>query len=149
MDTNSQNLNLEDHLCFSLYACSRAILRLYRPYLDELQLTYPQYLVLVTLWEKPQRTIKELGEILNLDTGTLTPLLKRMEAAGLLERRRDTVDERVMNIHISEAGQALQEKASCVPQSLFDATGMSKKELDEINETIMRLLDQLNGEGKK
>ncbi|MEK4630176.1 MAG: MarR family transcriptional regulator [Solibacillus sp.] len=149
MDTNSQNLNLEDHLCFSLYACSRAILRLYRPYLDELQLTYPQYLVLVTLWEKPQRTIKELGEILNLDTGTLTPLLKRMEAAGLIERRRDTVDERVMNIHITQAGQALQEKASCVPQSLFGATGMSKKELDEINETIMRLLHQLNGEGKK
>ncbi|GGA49726.1 MarR family winged helix-turn-helix transcriptional regulator [Psychrobacillus lasiicapitis] len=149
MDTNSQNLKLEDHFCFSLYACSRAILRLYRPYLDELQLTYPQYLVLVTLWEKPQRTIKELGEILNLDTGTLTPLLKRMEAAGLIERRRDTVDERVMNIHITQAGQLLQEKASCVPQSLFDATGMSKKELDEINETIMRLLHQLNGEGKK
>ncbi|HWK22835.1 MAG TPA: MarR family transcriptional regulator [Ureibacillus sp.] len=149
MDTNSQNLNLEDHLCFSLYACSRAILRLYRPYLDELKLTYPQYLVLVTLWEKPQKTIKELGEILNLDTGTLTPLLKRMEAAGLIERRRDTVDERVMNIHITQTGLALQEKAACVPQSLFDATGMSKKELDEINETIMRLLHQLNGEAKK
>ncbi|WP_284037104.1 MarR family transcriptional regulator [Neobacillus sp. 114] len=149
METNPHNLKLEDHLCFSLYACSRAILRLYRPYLDELQLTYPQYLVLVTLWEKPKRTIKELGEVLDLDTGTLTPLLKRMEAAGLIERRRDTVDERVMNIFITQAGKALQEKASCVPQSLFGATGMNKKELDEINETIMRLLHQLNKTSEK
>lgn len=149
METNPHNINLEDHLCFSLYACSRAILRLYRPYLDELQITYPQYLVLVTLWEKPNRTIKELGEVLSLDTGTLTPLLKRMEAAGLVERRRDTVDERVVNIHITQAGKALQEKASCVPQSLFDATGMNKKELDEINETITLLLDQLKKTDEK
>lgn len=149
MENNPHNLNLEDHLCFSLYACSRAILRLYRPYLDELQLTYPQYLVLVTLWEKPKRTIKELGEVLNLDTGTLTPLLKRMEVAGLIERRRDTVDERVVNIHITQAGKAIQEKASCVPQSLIDATGMSNKELDDINDTIMHLLHQLNVIDKK
>ncbi|GAA0136140.1 MarR family transcriptional regulator [Paenibacillus sp. YSY-4.3] len=149
MENNPHNLKLENHLCFSLYACSRAISRLYRPYLDQLQLTYPQYLVLVTLWEKPQRTIKELGEVLNLDTGTLTPLLKRMEAVGLIERRRDTVDERVMNILITHAGKALQEKASCVPQSLFDATGMNKKELDEITERITHLLDQLNGTAEK
>ena len=149
METNPHNLNLEDHLCFSLYACSRAILRLYRPYLDELQLTYPQYLVLVTLWEKQQSTIKELGKALNLDTGTLTPLLKRMEAAGLIERRRDTVDERVVNILITKAGKALQEKASCVPQSLFDASGMSKKELDEINKTIMCLSRLMNAKKEK
>ncbi|MGE7603515.1 MarR family winged helix-turn-helix transcriptional regulator [Peribacillus sp. NPDC097675] len=146
---NEQNLNLENHLCFSLYACSRAILRLYRPYLDELQLTYPQYLVLVTLWEKPQRTIKDLGKVLNLDTGTLTPLLKRMEAAGLIERNRDTIDERIVNIRITQAGKALQKKASCVPQSLFDATGISKQELNEINETILRLLHQLNATDEK
>lgn len=149
MENNTHNLNLEDHLCFSLYACSRAILRLYRPYLDELQLTYPQYLVLVTLWEKEQRTIKELGEALHLDTGTLTPLLKRMEAAGFIERHRDTVDERVVNILITQAGKALQEKASCVPQSLFNASGMSEKELGEINETIMHLLHLLNVTAEK
>lgn len=149
MGNNSENLNLEEHLCFSLYACSRAILRLYRPYLDELQLTYPQYLVLVTLWEKPQRTIKELGEVLNLDTGTLTPLLKRMEVAGLIERRRDTVDERVVNIHITQTGKELQEKASCVPQSLFEASGMSENEISEINQTVTRLLHQLNEKGTK
>lgn len=144
MENNEHNLSLEDHLCFSLYACSRAILRLYRPYLDELQLTYPQYLVLVTLWEKQQSTIKELGEALDLDTGTLTPLLKRMEAAGLIERRRDTQDERVVNIRITHAGKALQEKAACVPQSLLVASGMKVEELSEINATIMRLLQQVN-----
>ena len=144
MKTNPHNISLEDHLCFSLYACSRAILRLYRPYLDELQLTYPQYLVLVTLWQEQQSTIKKLGEALDLDTGTLTPLLKRMESAGLLIRRRDTVDERVVNIHITPAGKALQEKAACVPQSLLVASGMKEEALGEINATIMGLLQQLN-----
>ena len=149
MENNPLNLNLEDHLCFSLYACSRAILRLYRPFLDELQLTYPQYLVLVTLWEKEKSTIKGLCEALNLDTGTLTPLLKRMESAGLIKRQRDTIDERVVNIHITQAGKALQEKAACVPQSLLNTSGMSKKELTEINETIIRLLHQLNASTEK
>ncbi len=149
METNADNLKLEDHLCFSLYACSRAILRLYRPYLDELQLTYPQYLVLVTLWVKQKSTIKELGEVLSLDTGTLTPLLKRMEAAGLVERHRDKKDERIMNIHITNAGQALQEKAACVPQSLLEASGKGQEELNEINATIKQLLQQLNAASKK
>ena len=149
METNADNLKLEDHLCFSLYACSRAILRLYRPYLDELQLTYPQYLVLVTLWVKQKSTIKELGEVLSLDTGTLTPLLKRMEAAGLVERHRDKKDERIMKIHITNAGQALQEKASCIPQSLLEASGMKQEELNEINVTIKQLLQQLNTASKK
>ncbi|EOW1983125.1 MarR family winged helix-turn-helix transcriptional regulator [Enterococcus faecium] len=136
--------NLEDHLCFSLYAGSRAILRLYRPYLDKLQLTYPQYLVLVTLWGKPKSTIKEIGIALDLDTGTLTPLLRRMESLGLVERRRDTVDERVVNIHITQAGKDLQEKATCIPESLLEASGMKKNEMDEVNTLIKNLLHQLN-----
>lgn len=149
METNKNNLKLEDHLCFSLYACSRAILRLYRPYLDELHLTYPQYLVLVTLWVKQKSTIKELGEALSLDTGTLTPLLKRMEAAGLVERHRDKVDERIMNINITNAGKALQEKAACVPKSLLEASGMKLEELNDINATIKHLLQQINATAKK
>ncbi|MGE7826620.1 MarR family winged helix-turn-helix transcriptional regulator [Paenibacillus sp. NPDC093718] len=144
MDNNSQNIKLEEHLCFSLYACSRAILRLYRPYLDELQLTYPQYLVLLTLWEKQQLTIKALGDALDLDTGTLTPLLKRMEGAGLLERRRDSVDERVVNIRITEQGKALQEKATCIPQSLIASSGMSMDEIQELNVMIKHLMQQVN-----
>lgn len=149
METNPDNISLEEHLCFSLYACSRAILRLYRPYLDELQLTYPQYLVLVTLWQEQQSTIKELGEALDLDTGTLTPLLKRMESAGLLIRRRDTVDQRVVNIHITPEGKALQKKAACIPQSLLVASGMKEEALGEINATIIGLLQQLNATAEK
>ncbi|MEC0204625.1 MarR family transcriptional regulator [Paenibacillus lautus] len=144
MENNEQNIKLEEHLCFSLYACSRAILRLYRPYLDELQLTYPQYLVLLTLWEKQQLTIKALGDALDLDTGTLTPLLKRMEGAGLLERRRDSVDERVVNIRITEQGKALQEKATCIPQSLIASSGMSKDEIQKLNVMIKHLMQQVN-----
>lgn len=144
MENNEQNVKLEDHLCFSLYACSRAILRLYRPFLDELQLTYPQYLVLLTLWEKQQLTIKALGEALDLDTGTLTPLLKRMEGAGLLERRRDSVDERVVNIRITEQGKALQEKATCIPQSLLASSGMSLDEIQKLNVMIKHLMQQVN-----
>ena len=149
MENNPNNRSLEDHLCFSLYACSRAIMRIYRPYLDELQLTYPQYLVLVTLWEKQNSTVKELGQALSLDSGTLTPLLKRMEAAGLIERRRDTRDERIVNIHITNAGNAIQEKAGCIPESLLAASGMKEEEISDINATITRLLQQLNGSAEK
>ncbi|WP_166245378.1 MarR family winged helix-turn-helix transcriptional regulator [Paenibacillus turpanensis] len=144
METNKHDLKLEEHLCFSLYACSRAILRVYRPYLDELQLTYPQYLVLVTLWDKQKSTIKELGEALDLDTGTLTPMLKRMESAGLLRRERDTKDERVVNIHITPEGMSLQEKAACVPQSLLLASGMKEEELVQLNSAILHLLRNVN-----
>jgi DNA-binding MarR family transcriptional regulator len=112
--------------------------------LDELQLTYPQYLVLLTLWEKQQLTIKALGDALDLDTGTLTPLLKRMEGAGLLERRRDSVDERVVNIRITEQGKALQEKATCIPQSLIASSGMSKDEIQKLNVMIKHLMQQVN-----
>lgn len=149
METNEQNLKLGEHLCFSLYACSRAILRMYRPYLDELELTYPQYLVLVTLWEKEKSTIKELGEALDLDTGTLTPLLKRMEAAGLIERQRDSIDERVVNVLITSKGKALQAKAACVPQSLIDATDMNLEEINQLNDSINLLLQQVNAAARK
>ncbi|MFD1176452.1 MarR family winged helix-turn-helix transcriptional regulator [Paenibacillus puldeungensis] len=148
MENNKHDLKLEEHLCFSLYACSRAILRVYRPYLDELQLTYPQYLVLVSLWEKQTSTVKELGEALDLDTGTLTPMLKRMETAGLITRQRDTDDERVVNIHITPEGMALQEKAGCIPQSLLQASGMKDEEIRQLNSAIQLLLRNVNETGK-
>jgi len=149
MDKNEHNLQLEEHLCFSLYACSRAILRIYRPFLDELQLTYPQYLVLVTLWKKQQSTVKELGNLLDLDSGTLTPLLKRMEASGFIKRQRDTADERIVNIHITPKGMSLKEKAACIPQSLLTASGMKEEELGQLNATIIRLLNQVNSSTDK
>lgn len=148
MENNNPAPKLEEHLCFSLYACSRAILRVYRPYLNELQLTYPQYLVLVTLWEKQASTIKELGEALDLDTGTLTPMLKRMESAGLITRQRDNKDERVVNIHITPDGMALQERANCIPQSLLQSSGMKEEEIRQLNSAILNLLRNVSETGQ-
>ncbi|GGH81382.1 DNA-binding MarR family transcriptional regulator [Pullulanibacillus pueri] len=144
MEQEQNFLTLNDHLCFSIYACSRAILRLYRPYLDELKLTYPQYLVLVVLWEYEQSTVKQLGELLELDSGTLTPMLKRMEAAGLLKRSRDTKDERVIIVKITDEGKSLQEKALCIPQSLMDSTGMTTEEVNALNSAVKKLSKLVN-----
>lgn len=115
---NNKEIKLEDQLCFSLYSCSRAILRLYRPFLDELNLTYPQYLVLLVLWEKQQSSIKELGKLLDLDSGTLTPMLKRMETAQLIERKRDKEDERIVLVSITEKGASIEKKL-CVFLNLY------------------------------
>lgn len=144
MQNHEDILKLEDHLCFSLYASSRAILRLYRPFLDELNLTYPQYLVLLILWEKQQSTVKELGELLDLDSGTLTPMLKRMETAELIERRRDAADERVVVVTITQEGASLQERAICIPRSLLLATGMSVEEVTILNSAIKKLMFKVN-----
>jgi MarR family transcriptional regulator, organic hydroperoxide resistance regulator len=143
MEANENNLLLEDHLCFSLYACSRAILRQYRPYLDELNLTYPQYLVLLVLWEKGQSTVKELGESLDLDSGTLTPLLKRMESNHLVERRRDPSDERVVTVRLTEEGRLLKDKANCIPKVLLEKVGLNPQEMQTLNGAIKKLLDQV------
>jgi MarR family transcriptional regulator, organic hydroperoxide resistance regulator len=143
MEANENYLLLEDHLCFSLYACSRAILRQYRPYLDELNLTYPQYLVLLVLWEKGQSTVKELGEALDLDSGTLTPLLKRMESNQLVERRRDPSDERVVTVRLTEKGQSLRDKATCIPKALLENAGLNPQEMETLNGAIKKLLDQV------
>lgn len=144
MKYEDELVKLEDHLCFSLYACSRAIFRLYRPFLDELNLTYPQYLVLLVLWERKQSSVKELGELLGLDSGTLTPMLKRMEAAGLVERKRSVEDERVVMITITKVGNLIKEKAVCIPRSLLESTGMTAEEVITINNVIKKLLQKVN-----
>jgi DNA-binding MarR family transcriptional regulator len=144
VSSKQQFIKLEDHLCFSLYASSRAIFRLYRPFLDELNLTYPQYLVLLVLWEREKCTVKELGELLDLDSGTLTPMLKRMEASGFVKRRRDTTDERVVIVSITEEGEALRDKAVCIPQSLLTSTGMTVEEVTVLNSAIKKLLTKVN-----
>src|SRR5579875_3340210 len=107
MDIN-QLLKLENQLCFTVYACSREIIRMYRPMLDKLGITYPQYLVLLVLWEMDELTVSQLGERLYLDSGTLTPLLKRMESMGLITRRRSETDERKVYIYLTEQGQDLK-----------------------------------------
>ncbi|CAM3590084.1 MarR family transcriptional regulator [Saccharibacillus sp. WB 17] len=137
---DQQRLALDSHLCFSLYACSRAIFRMYRPLLDDLNLTYPQYLVLLVLWDCEESSIKELSQVLSLDSGTLTPMLKRMEASGLLERSRSLEDERIVTVRITDKGRELQDRASCIPTSMIESSGLDLQQINTLNETIRTLM---------
>jgi DNA-binding MarR family transcriptional regulator len=128
-------LKLENQICFKIYSVERKITKLYRNLLDELDVTYPQYLVLLVLWEKNTTSVKELGEKLFLDSGTLTPMLKRMEGNGLLERNRSREDERSVIISLTPKGRQLKEKAECIPTQLVDNLSMDyqiKKECSPI-----------------
>ncbi|KAA9006378.1 MarR family transcriptional regulator [Paenibacillus spiritus] len=126
--TTTPELLLDNQLCFTIYACSREITKLYQPYLDTLGVTYSQYLVLLVLWEKKQCTVKELGAELYLDSGTLTPLLKRLQAAGLINRDRSLEDERKVLITLTDTGWALQEKAREIPGKIAEGTMLSEEE---------------------
>lgn len=129
-------LKLENQVCFPIYALSRQITALYRPHLDKLGLTYPQYLVMMVLWEHKTKTVKELGEILFLDSGTLTPLLKRMEITGLVNRKRSESDERIVNIDITEKGIQLKKQAEDIPLKI-------KGQLQADDDQLLRLRNQL------
>lgn len=129
-------LRLDNQLCFALYAASGLVTRAYRPILEPLGLTYPQYLVMLVLWERAPRTVGELGEALNLDSGTLTPLLKRMETAGLVRRDRDPADERRVLISLTAAGVELKEPAKGVPAALACGMAMSPEELVGLRATL-------------
>ncbi|MGI5178032.1 MarR family winged helix-turn-helix transcriptional regulator [Dactylosporangium sp. CA-152071] len=136
-------LALDQQVCFALYTASRAVTARYRPLLDELGITYPQYLVLLVLWEQDQRTVKEIGAALRLDSSTLSPLLKRLEAAGLVTRARRADDERSVTIQLTAAGAALRERARDVPGRLVCEGGLGIDELDELRETLVRLTGAL------
>lgn len=136
-------LALDQQVCFALYTASRAVTARYRPLLDELGITYPQYLVLLVLWEQDARTVKELGAALRLDSSTLSPLLKRLEAAGLVARTRRTDDERSVTIRLTETGGALRERARAVPARLVCDGGLDIGELDALRETLVRLTTAL------
>ena len=129
-------LRLDQQICFSLNAASRAFGGIYRVLLKDLGLTYPQYLVMLVLWEHGELPVKKLGEHLRLDSGTLSPLLKRLESAGLVRRERSARDERSVRVHLTDAGTALRERALLVPRRIASATGF---ELDEIRELRTRL----------
>jgi DNA-binding MarR family transcriptional regulator len=128
--TESNELALDRQVCFALYSASRAVIRMYRPLLDELGLTYPQYLVLLVLWERGEVTVKDLGAALELDSGTLSPLLKRLESAGMVRRRRAAGDERSVVVETTAEGQALRERAKSVPRQIGCATGLAGADLD-------------------
>lgn len=130
------SLLLDDQLCFALYAASRAMTARYRPLLDELGLTYPQYLVMLVLWEQGSVSVGELGSALQLESSTLSPLLKRLEAAGLVRRERRTDDERSVAVGLTENGERLKQRAYAVPVAIRAAEGLT----DEQAATVMRLL---------
>ncbi len=125
-------LALDRQLCFALYAAQRAFTRTYAELLEPLGLTYPQYLVFLALWERDGRAVHDLGTCLALDSGTLTPLLKRLEHRGLVERRRDTADERVVKIHLTAAGRALRAKAKKIPVLLAAKAGFTAANVGDL-----------------
>lgn len=138
-------LRLDHQLCFGLYATANAIVRAYRPKLAELGVTYPQYLVLMALWQDDRQTVSELGRRLMLDSGTLTPLLKRMETAGLLDRRRRVRDEREVEIALTERGRALRDLALDVRHDMVCRLGMSERDIGHLRDELNRVLDALQG----
>jgi DNA-binding MarR family transcriptional regulator len=139
-----QPLRLDNQICFAIYSTAHAFNRVYKPLLDRLGLTYPQYLVMLVLWDRDGVPVKDIGERLFLDSGTLTPLLKRLEAAHLVKRTRSTEDERQVLVALTPQGQALRDKARAVPQSILAAAASSISELSAMKNDIIALRDRLN-----
>ena len=140
---SDQALQLDHQLCFALYSASLAMTKLYKPLLDSLQLTYPQYLVMLVLWEDEGLTVSALGERLHLDSGTLTPLLKRLETVGWIERQRSTEDERRVHVALTDAGRALKERAAAIPGCVVKATGCSLPDLMSLTRQVKDLRDRI------
>ncbi|AVH61376.1 MarR family transcriptional regulator [Streptomyces dengpaensis] len=139
------SLLLDDQLCFALYAAQRAVTAAYRPLLEELGLTYPQYLVLLVLWERGETTVKELATALRLDYGTVSPLLKRLESAGLVRRERSAHDERSVRVTLTGRGELLRERAEGVPRALLAATGVEGADAVRLREELWRLAECAEG----
>ena len=138
-------LKIEKQLCFPLYACAKEVVRRYRPFLDPLDLTYTQYIAMMVLWEQRSLTVKELGERLYLDSGTLTPLLKKLEAKGFITRRRSSEDERSLIVTVTEAGDDLREKAKDIPEQMTKANvNLAPDEIRELYRMLYKLLSQVN-----
>ena len=134
-------------LCFAVYAAEHAFTRFYKPRLDAIGLTYPQYLVFLVLWEQDGLTVKALGDKLFLDSGTITPLVKRLEARGLVRRQRDDEDERQVRILLTEEGRALRAKALAVPLAVGKALGGSRSDADALRESLHLLRERLDAAG--
>lgn len=140
MSDNYEGLKLSNQLCFPLYAASREVIKQYRPYLDELGITYTQYIVMMVFWEEKKITVKELGKKLFLDSGTLTPVLKSLEAKGCVKRYRSTEDERVLMVEITESGEALREKAKDIPQKVAGCVKLDTKEAMQLYTLLYKVL---------
>ena len=151
MGMASQNdddwLKLDHQLCFALYGASRAVVQLYQPLLAPLGITYPQYLVLLVLWEEDGASVRRLGERLMLDSGTLTPLVTRLVAAGIVQRRRSSEDARVVGVWLTAAGKRLKQSAKAIPQSMVCKMGLSVTELVRLRRELSRLLEATRADG--
>ena len=144
MEEKLDCLRLENQLCFPLYACSKEVVRKYKPVLDRLDLTYTQYIVMMVLWEKKEINVKNLGECLYLDSGTLTPLLKKLEQKGYLKRKRSKEDERNLIISITKSGENLKEKAKDIPKEIGKCLNLDKKEIQTLYKLLYKILNEIN-----
>ena len=145
----AQDDPLDRFLCFAVYSTGLAFNRFYKALLDELGLTYPQYLVIVSLLSRDGQTVSEIGDRLFLESNTLTPLIKRLEAAGLVSRKRDSADERVVRVSLTAQGRGLADRIACVPPDVFAATGMSLEELVALRQGLVKLGDNLRATMKE
>ncbi|MFF0017116.1 MarR family winged helix-turn-helix transcriptional regulator [Streptomyces sp. NPDC005374] len=143
-EEDAGSLLLDEQLCFALYAAQRAVTAAYRPLLDELGLTYPQYLVLLVLWERGEIGVKELAGALRLDYGTVSPLLKRLESAGLVRRERAAADERSVLVACTERAEELRERAARVPGALLSATGLDSEGVSRLRNELWGLTERAN-----
>lgn len=148
MGKNYDALKLDNQLCFPLYAVSKEIVRRYKPFLDEIDLTYTQYITMMVLWENKQMSVKELGEKLYLDSGTLTPLLKRLEQKGLLTRQRDSRDERILMVNITKNGEKLKEQAVEVPQKMMGCVSLEAEDAKNLYRILHQMMDGFHQEEK-
>ena len=139
----TDTVKLDDFLCFAIYSANHALNRVYKPLLDEIGLTYTQYIAMVTLWEQDDRTVGSLGEKLFLDSSTLTPVMKRLEGLGLIARTRDKTDERQVRVQLTATGRALQARAKAIPPCILDASGLEVEELARLKEEIATLRSSL------
>ena len=145
LDSNYDALKLENQICFPLYACSREIIRQYKPFLDQINLTYTQYITMMVLWEQKTINVKTLGDILYLDSGTLTPLLKKLENKGLVSRKRSETDERNLIVTITETGEALKEKAIAVPGEIAKCLRLEPEEAVMLYRILYKMLEKKEG----
>lgn len=135
-------LKIENQICFPLYACSKEIIKQYKPFLDEIDLTYTQYITMMILWDKKELNVKELGKCLYLDSGTLTPLLKKLEAKGLVVRQRSKEDERNLIVTITEAGENLKEQAVKIPDQIAQCVDLELEEAVMLHKILYKILNR-------
>lgn len=143
-EKNYTALRLENQLCFPLYVCSKEVIRRYTPLLDKIGLTYTQYITMMVLWEKERVTAKELGDVLFLDSGTLTPLLKKLEAKGLIIRKRSSADERSLIVSLTDAGRELKDRAVDIPGQILSRVNLDTGELTTLHLILHKLLDAVH-----